>query len=61
MPIIENSARYEKQNNINIWILEDLIQEIITDTCGAFQIYFYEDLFFPDYDSKIREYKTLTK
>ena len=33
----------------------------MTDTCGAFQIYFYENLFLPDNDSKTHKYKKLTK
>ena len=58
---IESFARYEKENVISMWVLEDPIQEITSDTCGAFQIYFYENLFFPNNDSKIHEYKKLTK
>ena len=56
---IEGFARYEKQNVISMWMLEDPIQEIMSDTCGTFQIYFYENLFFPDNDSKIHKYKKL--
>ena len=58
---IESFARYKKQNVISMWMLEDPMREITSDTCGAFQIYFYENLFFPDNDSKIDEYKKLTK
>ena len=30
-----------------------------TVTCGPFQIYFYEDFFFPDENCKIQSYKKL--
>ena len=58
---IESFTRYEKQNVISMWTLEDPIQEITSYTCGAFQVYFYNNLFFPDNNSKIHEYKKLTK
>ena len=44
-----------------MWVLEHPIQELTTDTCSPFQIYFYENMFFPDNDSKIHKYKKLTK
>ena len=44
---MENFARYEKERNINMWILEDPIKNKTTDTCGPFQLYFYKNLFFP--------------
>ena len=31
-----------------------------TVSCGTFQIYFYEDLFFLDKNSKVHSYKKLT-
>ena len=58
---IESFARYEKQSVISMWVLQDPMQEIASDICGAFQIYFDEKLFFPENDSKIHEYKKLTK
>ena len=42
-------------------MLEKLIQKIETDTCGAFQIYFYNNLFFSDENTKVHSYQTLTK
>ena len=35
-------------NFVNIWMLEDPIPMETTITCGPFQLYFYENLFFPD-------------
>ena len=46
-------------NFVNIWLLEDPLQKENTVTCGLFQTYFYENLFFPDNDSKIQDYKKL--
>ena len=46
---------------MNIIILENAIQAIKTSTCGQFQLYFYENLFDPDNESKILSHKKLTK
>ena len=32
---------------VNVWLLEDPIQKTETLTCGPFQLYFYQNLFFP--------------
>ena len=37
---------------VNIWMVEDRIQDLDSSTCGIFQLYFYENLFNPD--SKIQ-------
>ena len=42
-----------QKNQIKILIVEDQLQELITDTCGIFQLYFQENLFNPLSDSKI--------
>ena len=42
-----------KKKNIKIKIVEDQRQELTTDTCGIFQLYFYKNLFNPLSDSKI--------
>ena len=44
-----------------MWVLEDPIEEVTTDTCGPFQLYFYKNPFFPDNDIKLHEHKKLTK
>ena len=35
-------------------MVEDRIQDLDSATCGIFQIYFYENLFNPDENSKIQ-------
>ena len=30
---------------VNIWMVEDRLQDLDSATCGIFQIYFYENLF----------------
>ena len=57
---IESFVKFEKQNLIHLWSLEDPIQELETDTCGPFQTYFYENLFFPENDSVLNDYNELT-
>ena len=54
-------------NFVNVWMLDDPLQKKKkqktkknTLTCGLFQTYFYEDLFFSNNDSKIHDYKKLT-
>ena len=41
-------------------MLEDPIQKPTIMTCGSFQLYFYENLFFPDENSKLHSYKKVT-
>ena len=57
---LESFADYENQSLIHVWLLEDLIQVITTNTCGYFQTFFYENLFFPDSDSLLHKRKRLT-
>ena len=49
------------KDTLNIWMVEDPIQDIETATCGIFQLYFYENLFNPKADSKIQNDKKLAK
>ena len=42
-------------------MLEDPMQKTETVTCSIFQLYFYENLFNPDANSKIQNNKRLTK
>ena len=46
---------------LNIWMLEDRLQDLESSTCGIFQIYFYHKLFDPGEDSKISDKAKLTK
>ena len=41
--------------------MEDRIQDLDSVTCGIFQIYFYDNLFHPDKDSKIQNKTKLNK
>ena len=41
-------------------MLEDPIEKPTTVACGSFQLHFYENLFFPDGNSKLHSYKKLT-
>ena len=42
-------------------MVEDRIQDLDSATCGIFQIYFYENLFNPDENSKIQGETKLKK
>ena len=59
--LIHSFGMNEKITNfVNVWMLEDPIQIATTSTCGPFQLYFYENLFFPDENSKLQNCKKLT-
>ena len=42
-------------------LLDDRLQELTTDTCGIFQLYFYKNLFDPNSDSKMFNDEFLTE
>ena len=46
---------------VNIWMVEDRLQDFKTPTCGIFQIYFYKNLFDPEEESKINRETRLKK
>ena len=46
---------------VKISIVEDRVQDLDSVTCGIFQIYFYNNLFNPDENSKIRNKKRFKK
>ena len=46
---------------VNIWMIKDRLQDLESSRCGIFQIYFYENLFNPDKNSKIQGEKKLNK
>ena len=46
---------------VNLWVVEDRIQDLDIANCGIFQIYFYDNLFNPDQNSKIQNRKKLNK
>ena len=49
--------KLKKRDFVNLWLLEDQIQDLYTVTCGIFQIYFYDNLFNSDANSKIQNKK----
>ena len=57
---IESFAKFERQNLVYLWLLEDPIQDLNTNTYGLFQTFFYENLFFPSKDSILNEHNKLT-
>ena len=58
-------AEFAEYNNVKdemkLVLTYDELQEINTDTCGKFQLYFYKNLFDPLKNSKIQEHEKLTK
>ena len=46
---------------MNILVLENDVQNLVSSTCGEFQLYFYKDLFDPDEKSKIISHDNLNK
>ena len=46
---------------VNIWMVEDRAQDLSSVTCGIFQLYFYDNLFNPNENSKIQNFKRLNK
>ena len=48
-------------NFVNIWMVEDRLQDLDFSTCGIFQLYFYDNFFNPDENSKIQDKTKLNK
>ena len=46
---------------VNIWMVEDKVQDLNSVTCGIFQIYFYDNFLNPNENSKIQDKKQLNK
>ena len=46
---------------VNIWTVEDRLQDLDSATCNIFQIYFYQNLFNPEENSKIQGNTKLNK
>ena len=43
---------------VNIWMVEDRVQNLNSVICDIFQIYFYNNLFNPDENSETKNKKT---
>ena len=53
--------KFKLRGFVNIWMVEDRLQELDSATCGIFQIYFYQNLFNPEENSKIQRNGKLNK
>ena len=49
------------KNFVNIWMVEDRIQDLDSITCEIFQLYFYENMFNPNQNSKIENHTKFKK
>ena len=47
-------AKLNLCNFVNLWVVEGCIQDLHSVTCGICQIYFYDNLFNPNKNSKIQ-------
>ena len=48
-------------NFVKIWMVEGRLQDLDSSTCGIFQLYFYDNFFNPNENSKIQDNTRLTK
>ena len=55
------SNKLKLRNSVNIWMVEDRVQDLNSATCGIFQLYFYDNLFNPNENSKIQGKTKLNK
>ena len=46
--LLEQFAKSKKTHCMNVLILQNSIQDIISPNCGEFHLYFYKNLFDPD-------------
>ena len=54
-------GKVHKRKLVNVYMVDNQLQNLKSDTCGLFQLYFYTNLFIPEANSKIISNKTLTK
>ena len=55
------SNKLKSRDFVNTWMVEDWVQDLNSVTCCVFQIYFYDNLFNPNENSKIQDKKRLNK
>ena len=53
-------GRVHNNRIVDNFIVDDRLQDLASDTCGIFQLYFYTNLFLPKEDSKIENNTKLT-
>ena len=58
--LLEQFAKLKQTHCMNIVILENRMQDLLSSDCGPFQLYFYKNLFDPFEKSGIVEHKNLT-
>ena len=46
-------AKVHKRKVVDVFMVDDCLQDLESDTCGIFQLHFYTNLFLPKEDSKI--------
>ena len=51
--------RLKLRNFVNLWVVEGRVPYLDSVTCDVFQIYFYDNLFNPDQNSKIQNKRRL--
>ena len=49
------------RNFVNIWMVEDRVQDLDSSNCGIFQLYFYDNIFNPDENSKVQDKDKVNK
>ena len=53
-------SKVHNESMVDIYMVDDQLQNIKSDTCGLFQLYFYMNLFIPKENSQIVGNRTLT-
>ena len=54
-------TKFKQRDFVNIWMVEERVQDLNSVTCGSFQIYFFDNLFNPNENSKRQGKKRLNK
>ena len=53
-------SKVHNQSTVDVYMVDDQLQDIKSDTCGLFQLYFYMNLFIPKESSHIVGNRTLS-
>ena len=53
-------SKVHNKNSVDVYMVDNQLQNIKSDTCGLFQLYFYMNLFLPKEGTKIVSNRTLT-
>ena len=53
-------SKVHNKNSVDVYMVDDQLQNIKSDTCGLFQLYFYMNLFLPRKGSQIVSNRSLT-